>query len=220
MTKASLDPSLKAQNLWMLIGFVATNVVVFWAVVATGALDVYTWVGLLRGVDLTDGILGLALPAAAIVLSGLISTDGKARIVFLRWTHPLPGSRAFTELGPRDPRVEMASLRTRLGELPTDSDAQNALWYRLSKRHGDKPPVMNAHRWWLLTRDMTALGLLFLLAFGAGVLVTGHGWEVTSSYIGLLLVQMVAVRTSAKNYGDRFVCTVLGEEATAEESDQ
>ena len=52
------------------------------------------------------------------------SPDFKARMVFLRWTDPLPGSRAFTHIGPRDPRVDMKALSRKVKPLPVSAADQ------------------------------------------------------------------------------------------------
>lgn len=77
----------------------------------------------LRG--LLNGVLHL-LPVGLAVLfttvaTSLIDVETKYRLVFLRWRHALPGHRALTECGPRDPRVDMSKVEQLLGNgLPSD----------------------------------------------------------------------------------------------------
>src|SRR5207247_6002678 len=106
-----------------------------------------------RRVTTKDGIFAASLPILAIVLSGVLSDLGKARLVFWRWHDPLPGCRVFTELLSTDPRIDVPALRRKLGELPQDPQAQNALWYGLYKRQSADIKISEAHRIYLLTRD-------------------------------------------------------------------
>src|SRR5262245_58077554 len=65
------------------------------------------------------------------VANGLLSPMAKARLVFWRWRHPLPGSRVFTVHSKTDTRINIPALRARLGTLPKGEAEQNTAWYRL-----------------------------------------------------------------------------------------
>lgn len=113
--------SLKAQNAWKLAGFVVANVVVFWSILALGRLDTASLAEALGAIDLKDAALGALVPAAVLVLNGLIGSEWKAILVFWRLRNALPGCRAFSELAHRDPRVDLEALNAQFSELPSDS---------------------------------------------------------------------------------------------------
>ncbi|MGA3099525.1 MAG: hypothetical protein ABSF25_23975, partial [Bryobacteraceae bacterium] len=86
--------SLKDQYRWQLWMIVAVNTLFLYGVVQANAIKVDG----LRAI-FTDAQnllpVGVALIVAT-VLTGLLSSEAKARLVFLRWHHALPGHRAFS----------------------------------------------------------------------------------------------------------------------------
>lgn len=143
------------------------------------------------------------------VVNGLIDSNTKARLVFWRWKHPLPGCFAFSRYLNRDPRIDVKALRKALGRLPTKPEAQNALWYRLYKSVEHEPGVVDAHRHYLLTRDYTAIAFLLLVTaapLGAWLIGTRG---TAAAYTGVLAAQYLLARQAAWHYGVRLVSTVL-----------
>jgi hypothetical protein len=154
------------------------------------------------------------------VLNGFLSNETKARLVFLRWTDPLPGREAFTKHGPEDVRVDMAAITAKCGgQLPTDARAQNATWYRFYREIHDAPGVEQVHQDFLLMRDCTGLAFLFLIAFGVLGFRAITPPSTASLYFGGLLLQFGLVRQAAVTYGHRFVATVLACAATQRPGD-
>lgn len=213
MTKRPSPKSLKDQNKWQL-----------WLVIAGNAAAIYAasrWISVeavgLR--SLFDGVLHL-LPVGLAVLvttvaNALIGPDAKYRLVFMRLHHALPGHRAFTEYGPRDPRVDMTKVKRLLGnKLPQDPEEQNKLWYRLYRQVANAPAVESVHRDFLLLRDYAALSVLFILALGGIAAFSVRPVSVFLGYAGLLVLQFLVVRIAAANCGRRFVATVLAEVST------
>ena len=143
------------------------------------------------------------------VVNGLLSADIKARLVFWRWSNPLPGSFAFSRYAQRDARIDTAALRQVVGDWPTEPRQQNAIWYRLYKTVEHEPAVMDAHRYFLLTRDYAALAFLVFVVAGPLGLWLLPSALTAGAYIGLLLLQYLLARQAASNYGVRFVTTVL-----------
>ncbi len=157
--------------------------------------------------------LGFAVVVTT-VLNGLLSADTKARFVFLRWNHALPGHRAFTVYAKRDPRVDIAALVALNGsELPADPVEQNRLWYKFYRSMEGDLAVDQSHKDFLLLRDYTGLSLLFVLFYGAAGIISIPSIRVSLSYVVLLIVQFAIVRHAASNYGIRFVTTVLARRA-------
>jgi hypothetical protein len=68
--------------------------------------------------------VGLAVVVTT-VANGLLSAELKARLVFLRWKHALPGHRAFSVYAKNDPRIDFVRLQRALGnKLPVDAEAE------------------------------------------------------------------------------------------------
>jgi len=106
-------------------------------------------------------------------------------------------------------------LKNKLGVLPQDPQAQNALWYRLYQKHSAEMRISEAHRFYLLTRDMTTISAVCLLLFSIGVVLASVAWQASLLYAAALLVQYLLVATAARNYGNRFVLNVLSQESHA-----
>ena len=200
--------SLKDQYRWQLWIIVAVNTLFLYGVVQENAIKVDG----LRAI-FTDAQnllpVGVALIVAA-VLNGLLSAEAKARVVFLRWHHALPGHRAFSEHAARDPRINAAALKKIHGSpLPTDPVEQNRAWYRMYKSIENDPAVRQAHRDYLLMRDYTGLCALFFVLYGAAGVFFIPSMKVGLIYLAVLAAQFFLVRQAAANYGRRFVTTVL-----------
>ena len=170
-----------------------------------------------RGLWTAGGGVGWMAGAALLttVLNGLLSASAKARIVFLRWRDALPGHRAFTEHGPRDPRVDMARVEALLRVVPQDPAAQNRAWYSLLKAYEGDAAVADAHKAFLFTRDYAALSLLALMILAPICLAVSRGSVPAWFFAGALVLQFVVVRRSAATYGIRFAGTVLARASVA-----
>jgi len=200
--------SLKDQYRWQLWIIVAVNTLFLYGVVQANAIKVDG----LRAI-FTDAQnllpVGVALIVAT-VLNGLLSADAKARVVFFRWHHALPGHRAFSEYAVRDPRIDVAALeKIHGGPLPTDAVEQNRTWYRMYKSIENDPAVRQAHRDYLFMRDYTGLCAVFIALYGAAAMFTIPSMRVRLTYLVVLSAQFVLVRQAACNYGIRFVTTAL-----------
>jgi hypothetical protein len=148
------------------------------------------------------------------VANGLLSADTKARLVFLRWKHTLPGHRAFSKYAASDPRIDIIKLKAICGnKFPEDPIEQNRTWYRLYKSVEGNPSVLQVQRDFLLMRDYAGLAALFAVVFGAVALIEVPSWRVSLTYCLFLAAQFLLVRQAASTYGIRFVTTVMAEKA-------
>jgi len=195
----------KREELWAII---AANAVAFYCVAQWDSIA-------------TSGIGNLFKHAANLlpvgvtiilttVANALISSDNKARLVFLRWHHALPGHRAFSVYAQSDPRVDVARVKRALGnKLPVDPAQQNQIWYRWLKETEKYPAVEQSHRDFLLLRDYTAFSILFFLGFGLASWLFVESLQARLLYTVALFAQFLIVRHAAATVGARFVCTVL-----------
>ena len=199
--------SLKGQNSLPLYGLMAANLAMFFGAVQHDAILRGDWMEAARH-------FGEAIPAGiGIALTGLLnaqlSADAKARIVFLRWRDPLPGSEAFTKHAPADPRVDLAALTAAIGPLPVTPRDQNALWYKLYKSVASDPAVGQVHRAFLFTRDYACLALFAFVILGIAGFAQIPSARTAFGWLALLAVQFLLARRAARTHGVRFVTTVL-----------
>jgi hypothetical protein len=204
---------LKSENIWWLRLFIGVNLAVFLSVAVGRTLTEASIFHFCQRISAKNGLLVVCFPLATIVLNAVLGDLWKARLVFWRWKNPLPGCRAFSVTMVTDPRIDAARLRSRLSTVPSEPKDQNAAWYRLYKAHADKVTILEAHRVYLLTRDMAALAALFALSLALGAFMSAAGWKLALLYSAFLLAQYLIVATSARNYGNRFVANVLAEES-------
>lgn len=151
-------------------------------------------------------------PATAAIVSGLVahqlSALNKARIVFLRWRNPLPGSRAFSEVIHQDDRINLASLERWLQDTPTTPEYQNAMWYGIFRSLQSDAAVSQAHRLYLFYRDWCILCLAIWV--GAGLFIAYAATaRLAITYSVIMFVQFLFVRNAASKAGNRLVSTVL-----------
>jgi hypothetical protein len=185
----------------------AANAITFYLAFKMDALFGGQWVNAVKKLpEILPTGLCLALVGVA---NAQLTADAKARIVFLRWRHPLPGSEAFTRHARADPRIDLTTLERNDGPLPTDPRQQNLLWYKLYQSVADHPAVLHSHREYLFTRDYTCLSLLMLISFGTAGLFQLPSRSTAIGYISLLTVQYLLVRRAARNHGVGLVTTVL-----------
>jgi hypothetical protein len=150
-----------------------------------------------------------ASPVIVLLLSSLLSSDAKAVLVFWRLRDALPGHRAFSVHAMHDPRIGLEALRKHVGAFPEAPRDQNATWYRLFKKVDSEASVAQAHRHYLLFRDLTTLSLL-LAPLAALTLYFLGVTPAAIAFAGMLLGgQYAAMAIAARNCGVRLVTNVL-----------
>jgi hypothetical protein len=161
-----------------------------------------------QGVKLKSPVLTLSVHLLVLILSYLLPSDWKDRVVYFRWHYPLPGSRAFTELCANDSRISREDLINKYGELPTRPDDQNSLWYKIYKEKQSDEVVLNSHRHWLLFRDIFAISIILFLPSSA--FTFWHTGAIAGlTYTLLILALIIVLWVCARNTGNRFACNVL-----------
>ena len=154
------------------------------------------------------------VPVVVLLFTGLVSHNVKAKLVYWKLANPLPGSEAFTKHAPGDIRIDMSALAKNVGSLPTEPGEQNAKWYKLYRQVGDDPAVVEAHKLYLMYRDMAAMSLLLVpLAPAALRYVAVPSGSLWATGV-LFLVQYLVCAIAARNSGMRFVCNVLAVHST------
>lgn len=201
--------SLHAQNALWVAGYVALHIVAFMSLVTQGSLDPETIKETISEIWSTEGAMAAIVIGVSIVLNGLLSGNMKAILVFWRFRHPLPGHRAFTLLGPKDPRVDIMVLEAQIGPLPSAPEEQNLAWYKLYRRYRDDPAVEESHRRYLLTRDLAVLTLLFLLTLPGVLYLAGAEAKLIAGYSLTLLSIYILISLASQRYATALVTNVL-----------
>jgi hypothetical protein len=149
------------------------------------------------------------LPAVVLLLTGLMSHEMKAKLVYWKLSNPLPGSAAFTTHALADARIDMKALAKNVGALPSDPREQNAKWYKLYRQVGDDPAVADAHKLYLMYRDMAVMSSLLTPLVPAALWYAGAAPASRWMAVGLFALQYLVCAVSARHSGTRFVCNVL-----------
>lgn len=207
----STETNLKAANAASLWAFFIFNFVVFNSLFFTSYYD-----SILNDFKLmlsarTSGIL--IAPVVLFIVNGFLSSEQKAILVFWRLKNILPGSRAFSKHGKRDPRVDINRLGVLHAPLPIDPTDQNRLWFKVYKSHSEDIAVLKSHKDFLLARDMTSMAFLYLILAGIPMLFFAKAPLVYYYIIFLLMQYLILVRVG-QNKGKAFVTNVLAIEST------
>lgn len=154
---------------------------------------------------------GIAAAAGLLmlVLQEIFPRSLKEMLVFWRLRDRLPGCRAFTEIAPKDARIDPTDLAVLLPTLPMTPTEQNALWYKWLKASESDPAIADNHRRFLILRDCAVF--LALLTFVTPVLLiwTPERSDRTLMLAGGLLVAYFVVALSANNAAVRLVGNVV-----------
>ena len=189
-----------------LCGVVLLNLLGFWNT-ATGALLKDNFLKAAREWDkaLVTGVAG----AITLLLVNVVGHTTKARLVFWRWNHPLPGTRVFSEYVRRDPRIDVAKLKAKVGTFPREPSKQNALWYGLYRAVESRPEVVHSHRAYLIYRDWACLSVVLFVFLVPASVVLFPSWTSRVIFASALVAQYLVARAAAVNCGKRFLLTVL-----------
>jgi hypothetical protein len=164
--------------------------------------------------DLTKGELWRLLtttivPVVVLLIVNVLPHKMKCMLVYWKPYGWLPGSQAFSKYGPDDPRVDMTRLAANVGPLPTSPKDQNARWYQLYKAKATETEVAEAHKLFLMYRDMATITIFLIplvpLALYHAYAPASSQW-IAASALG---VQYLVTALSARNSGIRFVTNVV-----------
>lgn len=206
------EKTLKSANRINLIIYLVLNFLFFAALSGLVSIKFGEWGNLLKKWLAPEGIIIGILYSISIVLEGVISSDIKAVLVFWRLRNPLPGTRAFSDIAAKDPRIDMNALsRMFSGKFPEEPREQNAAWFSLYKKFGDAKIVLEAHKVFLLTRDLAALTIVLIPISIIGHIVFSTGLAAGLIHTLILLGLYLITAIASRNYGNRFVANVLVE---------
>lgn len=205
--------SLKEQNAWLIRAAMIAHIVAF-AWIAAEPLKLLS----LDARSIAQKLETLALPGSAslgvvviasLLLLGIVPPEWRDRLVHMRWRNPLPGCRAFRQIGPASSHVDMQALTARLGQLPEDAAEQNKLFYKIYLPVRDEIGVCDAHRRYLAARDIATITALLVIPLPILAYVATDNFHRSFTYALLLLAIFGLCAVAAKNYSLRMVQHVL-----------
>ena len=149
------------------------------------------------------------VPIAVLLLVNVLPHKAKCMLVYWKPYGWMPGSEVFSKFAPDDVRVDMKALAKNVGPLPETPREQNARWYQLYMLVEKQTAVAEAHRSFLMYRDMAVLSLAFVVLAPAGLYLSAgsRGAEWLAAVV--FASQFVLTALSARWSGVRFVCNVL-----------
>ena len=204
--------SLKAQNVKQIGAVILADALLLGALAFPATLAQAATV--LAGVRIAGATI---TPLIVLLLTSLLSADVKAILVYWRVRDVLPGHRAFSVYALKDSRIDIERLRAVVEEFPTSPRDENIAWYRLFKQVESDTGVAQAHRAFLLFRDLAALSFLLAVAAPIALLVIGAASELAWIAVGVIVTQFIATAGAARFNGERFVCNVLALHGAASE---
>lgn len=205
MSRGTPERSLKSLNMKWLVMLATFDILAVMLFVVPAAAHG----SLLSTAAAIRASAALVLPVVVLLLSGLMSHSIKAVLVYWKVKDPYPGCEAFTRYGPDDARVDMAGLKRNTGVLPTDPSEQNRKWFKLFKMVENEASVLEAHKGYLMFRDMAAMSVPLVLLVPAGLYVAGVSPGLCAAAAVVFLVQFMACCVAARNSGRRLICNVL-----------
>jgi hypothetical protein len=210
MTKEGAK-TLKEQNHWLIGSFILWSCLLY-AVVLAAPRGVWPELqSAFARLSAKDGVFAAFSPLLAIMVTGLVSSQGKARLIFWRWRNSLPGHRAFSRLALRDARIDPSKLRALVRPWPQGPAEENRTWFALYKKFAEAPTVLQAHRAFLLARDLATIALIFALFGPVGLLLSNVDARGRFLYALVMFLHYIAFMIVGRNHANRFVCNVLVE---------
>jgi hypothetical protein len=203
--KSNGEQSLKSLNMKWLVLLAAADVLFVLLFIAPDLLSGVT----LTQIGIGRGLISTVMPVVVLLIVNVLPHDVKSMLVYWKPLGVLPGCEAFTKYGPRDPRIDMAALKKNVGALPSESTEQNSKWYKLYKLIPNEPEVLEAHKLFLMYRDMAVLSLPLVTLVPLSLNVAGASNSTLSLAAGLFIIQYLLTALSARWSGIRLVCNVL-----------
>lgn len=151
----------------------------------------------------------VVVPVIVLLLVNVLPHKVKCMLVYWKPYGWLPGSEVFTKYGPGDARVDMEALERNVGSLPIEPGKQNSRWYQLFKQIENEPEIMEAHRNFLMYRDMAVITLPFIALAPVCLYFAGASSGAQWLGGGVLVLQYVLTAVSARHSGVRFVTNVI-----------
>lgn len=198
--KAINNPLIISYIILVYIAFIATNNVQLLPAILVAIED--------GKLIYSNPLLTIALPIIEIILLYIIPSSVKNSLVYLRFRNTLPACRVFSNLAPKDPRIDVNSIIAKYGQLPVEPIEQNKYWYKIYKEKQTDSVIKDSHRNWLLLRDLYSISLILLILMLIFSLIFNREYISFPFFLTYSIIT-VLIHIAAFNAGNRFACNVL-----------
>ena len=203
---------IKSENRKWLIGYFLLHIVIFALfsiLIDFSLIDADQLISRLKN---PQGFILLTASILIIAMEGIFKNAIKEFFVFWKFKNRLPGHRAFSHIGPSDPRIDMERIRRLFPRgLPVDPKEQNNEWFLLYRQYQDELQVFHSQKAFLLTRDLTSLTVVFIPLSILGHFLLRSKLLMLIYHLLIFLLFFAVISLSARHYGERFVANVLAE---------
>lgn len=151
----------------------------------------------------------VVVPVVVLLLVNVLPHKAKCMLVYWKPYGWLPGCEVFSKYAREDVRVDMEALERHVGPLPSLSEKQNARWYQLYKLIENEPEITDAHKSFLMYRDMAVLSLPFIFLAPFCLYFAGASTGAQWIGAGIFALQYLLTAVSARHNGIRFVTNVV-----------
>lgn len=203
--KTNPDRSLKSLNMKWLVMLAVFDMLLVPLFAVPDVINTAT----ISQLTIARAFATTVLPIVVLLLTGLLPHDVKAMLVYWRATDVLPGSQAFTKYAPDDSRIDMVALEKNVGALPSEPAEQNSKWFKLYKMVANDPTIVEAHKMYLLYRDMAAMSLPLVVLVPLALYFVEAGTSALWIVAGFFALQFITTALAARHSGVRLVCNVL-----------
>jgi hypothetical protein len=204
------EPSLKSLNIkWLAVLLFADALLIIFIIEPSFLREISQ-----DNIKLGRLFFAAFTPLVVLLIVNLLPHELKSMLVYWKKYGYLPSSESFTKYGPRDHRINMISLQNNIGGLPTSVTEQNSIWYKLYKQVINEPEIIEAHKLFLMYRDMATLTLSLIILTPILGCIFGMAKNATLLATALLIIQYLLTAVSARWSGIRFVCNVLAIHST------
>ncbi|NLC93888.1 MAG: hypothetical protein GX677_10650 [Treponema sp.] len=200
--------TLKSVNTPIILSFIILSYVIF---ITTNNITLLPAISILfedNKLKINDPLFSLSIPIIELIILNIFPSSLKNIIIFFRIKDPLPGSRIFTKIAPKDSRIDLKEIENVYGVLPSNPDEQNKYWYKIYKIKQDEKIVLSSHKKWLLLRDLYIVALV-LLALMVIYTIVYNKLRINYTFFIVYILVLISLHISAYNAGNRFACNVL-----------
>lgn len=200
-----MNLSLKAQNRPTIIMVTAVYSVALWSLISPIPL----FDNLSQDFNPQSGIFAGIAALFSYTVSELIPRRSKLFLVEWKWENQASGCQAFTKIALEDHRIDLKCLEKNYGPLPIDPSEQDRTFYKIYRIFQNEVSVLDAHKSYLLFRELCCLSFLLLfvgLIFGV---IFGRSIIIVLAYLCASLVAYIIFAQAAQNAGRRLVANVL-----------
>lgn len=197
--------SLKAQNRPLIIAFALAFGALLWWII-----EPYDLENLAVLDDLYSSVVFVGVASIfTLAVSEIVPARAKLALVYWKLKNPTPGSRAFSKIMHEDFRIDPQALERKHGPLPMTPEEQDKKFYSIYKPLDEEISVQDAHKSYLLFRELTCISIVFGLSGSAAAFILSTSLVAVGAFLGISILLYLICSISAQQAGKRLVANVL-----------